>query len=75
MYVNSVGTIPAAPTLSDLLNFISPELVINPGTAGGFKRNGGQIGDIYLAEKVIFHHRNIPMGKYEEYGKGSFCMG
>jgi 5'-methylthioadenosine nucleosidase len=70
--VNSVGTIPAALTTFDLLKSHDFDLVINPGTAGGFKCRGGEIGDIYLPTKVLFHHRKIPMGPYEPYGLGSF---
>lgn len=70
--VNSVGTVPAALTVFDLANKLGVDLVINPGTAGGFKSRGGNIGDIYLASKVLFHHREIPMGPYEPYGIGSF---
>lgn len=70
--VNSVGTIPAALTAYDLLDKNAFDLVINPGTAGGFKKRGGEIGDIYLPTKVLFHHREIPMGPYEPYGVGDF---
>ena len=70
--VNSVGTVPAALTTFELLNSFPVDLVINPGTAGGFSARGGKIGDIYLPTKVLFHHREIPMGPYEEYGFGNF---
>ena len=70
--VNSVGTVPAALTTFDLLCKNEFDLVINPGTAGGFKSRGGKIGDIYLPTKVLFHHREIPMGLYEPYGVGSY---
>ena len=72
--VNSVGTVPAALTVFDLANKLGIDLVINPGTAGGFKARGGNIGDIYLASKVLFHHREIPMGPYEPYGLGSLML-
>ena len=70
--VDSVGTVPAALTAFDLINKIRPDLIINPGTAGGFKSRGGKIGDIYLPTKVLFHHRDIPMGKFEAYGLGNY---
>lgn len=70
--VNSVGTIPAALTVYELAKSLNINLVINPGTAGGFLTRGGKIGDIYLATKVLFHHRNIPMGPYEPYGIGEY---
>ena len=70
--VNSVGTVPAALTAYELVKELEIDLVINPGTAGGFKSRGGNIGDIYLATEVLFHHRDIPMGDYEVYGLGHF---
>lgn len=70
--VNSVGTVPAALTTYDLLDKKNFDLVINPGTAGGFQARGGEIGDIYLPTKVLFHHREIPMGPYEPYGLGTY---
>ena len=70
--VNAVGTVPAALTVYELAAKLNVELVINPGTAGGFNSRGGNIGDIYLASKVLFHHREIPMGPYEPYGIGTF---
>lgn len=70
--VNSVGTIPAALTVYELHKNYNFDLIINPGTAGGFSQRGGEIGDIYLATEVLFHHRNIPMGPYEPYGIGRY---
>ena len=70
--VNAVGTVPAALTVYEIATKLEIEIVINPGTAGGFKSRGGKIGDIYLATKILFHHRDIPMGPYEPYGHGSF---
>ena len=70
--VDSVGTVPAALTAFDLINKIKPDLIINPGTAGGFSSRGGEIGDIYLPTKILFHHRDIPMGKFEAYGLGDY---
>ena len=53
-------------------NGTRPDLIINPGTAGGFNSRGGKIGDIYLPTRVLFHHRDIPMGKFEAYGLGDY---
>lgn len=39
---------------------IQPDLVINSGTCGAFKRNGAQIGDVYLGSGVMFHDRRVP---------------
>lgn len=48
----------------------SPDIVINAGTAGGFKRQGAAIGDAYISTKCSHHDRRIPIPGFLEYGKG-----
>lgn len=72
---NNVGTQAAAVSAFASIVEFSPDLVISAGTAGGFRSNGGQIGDVYVSTKCIFHGRRIPGeadGEYEEYGYGHF---
>lgn len=39
---------------------LHPDLIINAGTCGAFKRNGAEIGDVYLSHgPVMFHDRRI----------------
>ena len=52
--VNSVGTIPAALTAYDLLDKNEFDLVINPGTAGGFKRRGEKLAIFTFLQKSFF---------------------
>ena len=70
--VSSIGTVPAALAAAELIRIYQPKILINPGTAGGFKSRGGNIGDIYLPTKVLFHHREIPFENYQAYGEGSY---
>ena len=51
-----------------------PDIVISAGTAGGFKSAGGEIADVYLSSKCVFHSRRIPNSDigYCEYGFGHF---
>ena len=39
---------------------LNPDLVINSGTCGAFQKNGAAIGDVYLANAVMFHDRRVP---------------
>ncbi|KAL3915902.1 MAG: hypothetical protein SGILL_005429 [Bacillariaceae sp.] len=46
------------------------DLVMNAGTCGGFKRQGGGIGDVYLTTGVAHHDRRIPIPGFDTYGVG-----
>eukprot|EP00929_Paragymnodinium_shiwhaense_P043993 TRINITY_DN22575_c0_g1_i1.p1 TRINITY_DN22575_c0_g1~~TRINITY_DN22575_c0_g1_i1.p1 ORF type:complete len:251 (+),score=60.31 TRINITY_DN22575_c0_g1_i1:133-885(+) len=46
------------------------QLVLNAGTAGGFKARGGQIGDAYVVTSVEHHDRRVPIPGYD-----TFCVG
>lgn len=52
------------------INEVGPDIVINAGTCGGFKRVGGCIGDAYISTHCYHHDRRIPIPGYTEYGKG-----
>lgn len=39
---------------------LKPDLIINSGTCGGWKRKGAEIGKVYVADSVMFHDRRIP---------------
>lgn len=56
--VDNCGTVPAAlATFLALEKMPSCDLLINAGTAGGFGRVGGKIGDVYLTSAVANHDR------------------
>lgn len=50
---------------------MKPDLIINAGTAGGFKRCGGSIGDAYIGTHFKHHDRRIPIPSFIPYGIGS----
>ena len=52
------------------INELHPDVVINAGTAGGFKRQGGNIGDAYIGTHFRHHDRRIPIPGFTEYGIG-----
>lgn len=68
--VDSVGTISAALVTYAAIQALQPCLIINAGTAGGFKAKGAGIGDVYLASDVAFHDRRIPIPVFDLYGVG-----
>jgi 5'-methylthioadenosine nucleosidase len=70
--VDNVGTVPAALTTFLAINQLSPDLVINAGTAGGFKKKGAAIGDAFICTHMMNHDRRIPIPGFTEYGTGSY---
>lgn len=66
--VPAVGTVPAALTTYAAVQALRPDLLVNAGTAGGFKARGAAIGDIYLSSAVRNHDRRIPLPGFDKYG-------
>lgn len=71
---DNIGT--QAATLNAFITITNykPDLIINGGTAGGFKVKKGEIGDVYIAsEKICFHDRRIDLpGGFKEYATGNY---
>ncbi|CAN0899374.1 5'-methylthioadenosine/S-adenosylhomocysteine nucleosidase [Linum grandiflorum] len=59
--VDCVGTVSAALVTYAAIQALKPDLIINAGTAGGFKAKGAGVGDVYLVCDVAFHDRRIPI--------------
>lgn len=38
---------------------LRPDVVVNSGTCGAFKKNGAGIGDVYVGTAVMFHDRRV----------------
>lgn len=38
---------------------LHPDLVVNSGTCGAFRKNGARIGDVYVGTAVMFHDRRV----------------
>jgi nucleoside phosphorylase len=51
---------------------MNPDIIINAGTAGGFRRKGGEIGDVYISTFMKYHDRRIPIHSFEAYSRGNF---
>lgn len=69
--VDSVGTVSASLLTYASIQALQPDLIINAGTAGGFKAKGASIGDVFLASDIAFHDRRIPIPVFDLYGVGS----
>ncbi|RVW13163.1 5'-methylthioadenosine/S-adenosylhomocysteine nucleosidase 1 [Vitis vinifera] len=68
--VDNVGTVSASLVTYASIQALQPDLVINAGTAGGFKAKGACVGDVFLATDVAFHDRRIPIPVFDQYGIG-----
>ncbi|CAK9162058.1 unnamed protein product [Ilex paraguariensis] len=68
--VDCVGTVSASLVTYAAIQALQPDLIINAGTAGGFKAKGACIGDVFLASDVAFHDRRIPIPVFDLYGVG-----
>lgn len=49
-----------------------PDIVVNAGTAGGFVRNGAQIGDAFVGVACAHHDRRIAIPGFTEYGIANY---
>lgn len=69
---DNVGTQVASAMASVCIREFEPDLVMNIGTAGGFKSAGGEIGSVYTGTKLQYHDHRIPVPGFEDYAKGDY---
>ena len=71
--VDSIGTEAAALNTYAVIQAFRPDLVISAGTAGGWQRCGGEIGDVYVSDGQVVHHdRRIDLEGFDLYGIGAY---
>ena len=71
--VDLIGTQPATLTTHIAIEAYSPRLIVNAGTAGGFRAHGAAIGDIYLStDHLCFHDRRIQIPGFDQFGIGAY---
>lgn len=70
--VCNVGTVGAALSTYETCVSLKPDVIVNAGTAGGFAKRGGQVGDVYLGSTFKNHDRRIPIPGYDAYGVGEY---
>jgi 5'-methylthioadenosine nucleosidase len=51
---------------------LHPDIIINAGTVGGFRRKSAEIGDVFISTQIKHHDRRIPIPGFVEYGKGHY---
>jgi 5'-methylthioadenosine nucleosidase len=68
--VDNVGTTPAALAAFAAISSLQPSLVINAGTAGGFKSKGACIGDTFVSTILRHHDRRITIPGWDDYARG-----
>lgn len=69
--VDSIGTISSSLVTYAAIQALQPDLIINAGTAGGFKAKGASIGDVFIISDCAFHDRRIPIPVFDLFGVGS----
>nr|WRF90803.1 5'-methylthioadenosine/S-adenosylhomocysteine nucleosidase 1 [Leucaena leucocephala subsp. glabrata] len=69
--VDSIGTVSSSLVTYAAIQALKPDLIINAGTAGGFKAKGASIGDVFIISDCAFHDRRIPIPVYDLFGVGS----
>lgn len=72
--VDSIASQPAVTTTLHAIEAVSPSVVISAGTAGGFAARGGEIGSVYVADRVRFHDRRISIPGWDTYGDGDYPL-
>lgn len=72
--VDSIATQPAVTSTLHGIERFRPELVISAGTAGGFRSRGGAIGDVIVADRVVYHDRRIDIPGFDRYGIGDYSV-
>lgn len=59
--VDEVGTVPAALNTYIAIKHVNPDLIINAGTAGGFRRKDAAIGRTPLSTAVLCNRWCLPV--------------
>ena len=55
-----IGCEAASVATMAAITHLHPDLVISSGTCGGWQRYGGRVGQVYVADGVMFHDRRVP---------------
>ncbi len=70
--VDNVATQNAAVMAAMGIKTYQPHVVINAGTAGGFKACGAKIGEVFIGNNFVYHDRRIPIPGFSSFGIGGF---
>ncbi len=72
--VDSIASQPAVVSTLHGAEDFQPTLVLSAGTAGGFSQRGSSIGDIVVADRVVFHDRRVSIPGFDRYGIGDYPL-
>ncbi len=67
-----IGIRASAISTWESIKQLSPTLIINIGTAGGFKARGARINDVYISTSISFHDSNSPVKSINRYLVGNY---
>jgi 5'-methylthioadenosine nucleosidase len=74
--VDRIGTMAAVLAGYKLQRTFKPDLLINAGTAGGFKARGGEVGSVQVADgAILFHDHRVPLPGWDAFGEGRIPAG
>lgn len=51
---------------------LRPDIIINAGTVGGFRRKTAAIGDVFISTMIRHHDRRIAIPEFQEYSRGHY---
>lgn len=71
--VDRIGKEPAVLMAWESIKIFKPDLIINAGTAGGFKHKGASIGDVYIGSSLKYHDRLFHINEFIGYGIGTYA--
>lgn len=70
-----IGCEAAAVTTQVAIQRLQPDIVISSGTCGGWKRYDGIVGQVYVADGVMFHDRRVPGDNaWDTQGLGNYAV-
>ena len=71
--IDLIGSQPAVLSANHLAQYFKPDIIMSAGTAGGLKKHGAEIGDVYLSDgPICFHDRRIQIDGFRDYGVGRY---
>ena len=57
---NLIGCEAASVATLSAIQRLHPDIVVNSGTCGGFKKHGADIAEVFIGNGVMFHDRRVP---------------
>lgn len=68
--VERIGTNVATIAAMETIRVLQPQTIASVGTAGGFRKKGACIGDVFYGETIYFHDRHMLLPRYRDFECG-----